>query len=140
MCTNINLEEMKSLEIMQACNVLLIGDSCHYLMSASAALGTPSTGCSNFFFHPCAYACAGPKGFEASSISSNKQGRDMASVLQERLASAADQSECGQYFLFSIFFFFDYSDGNSSFPSCASQVIQAAKKLPRHWRVSIGQN
>ncbi|XP_076450778.1 histone-lysine N-methyltransferase SETDB1-like [Babylonia areolata] len=34
------------------------------------------------------------KGFEASSISSNKQGRDMASVLQERLASAADINEC----------------------------------------------
>ena len=45
----------------------------------------------------CVYVCAGPKGFEASSISSNKQGRDMASVLQERLATAADQSDCGQY-------------------------------------------
>nr|KAG5695708.1 hypothetical protein BaRGS_022385 [Batillaria attramentaria] len=32
--------------------------------------------------------------FEASSISSNKQGRDMASVLQERLATAAEQGEC----------------------------------------------
>ncbi|KAL8568155.1 hypothetical protein ACOMHN_027678 [Nucella lapillus] len=34
------------------------------------------------------------KGFEASSISSNKQGRDMASVLQERLASAVDLNDC----------------------------------------------